>query len=240
MEFREIRKEWNRLRNVANLRIARSKAQGLPNLLTNREINPYEQKDPITGEKYIVNKIPTIAEFNAMTEQQQKATMIDWQKKIKQINKDITNPMSSVIGVKDMIRRKTGVNPYEKISADDKQGNIKKQLIANTINSMSSKLENWGISGKIAELWDKIDALPISENAKKAFKAFVEKKLHGEKSDYDDMLMYKTPEEIIENFEKFAKEFDSYFSDLEQADKDFFENLNPDLYDNPTDATEYM
>ena len=190
-EFYWKRKELQRLRNIYRSRAGRAKAAGLfestylsqiyPGTLGYRETNN-GQEDLLSLER-----------FNASDQYHKEQLLIQAQRKVNYLKQVLGNPMSSLRGMKDIIKKDLKTNKLDMNSA----------AVRAKLSSFRERPEGAFKHAKVIQLMDVIDArTDLTDSEKTMLKTLIRTRLsRRERVDYDSSFIEWDVdiEELLEN-----------------------------------------
>lgn len=208
-EFREQTKELQRLRSIYRKRAKRAKAAGLFKSTYLSQINnitlgyKVNTKDKVTIEKDNFSA----KEFKAMSEYDKKQMIIQAEKKVKYLKNALANPMSSLKGVKDFLKKELKT---EKLDMNSAQVRAK-------LDNFQKNPEGAFKHANTTRLMDAIDArADLTDDEKTAMKNLIRTRLtKGEKVTYDSWFIQWEVDigELLEDPKKFI---DQLAKDIEE------------------------
>jgi len=178
-EFYWKRKELQRLRKIYRSRAGRAKAAGLfestylsqiyPGTLGYRETNN-GQEDLLSLER-----------FNASDQYHKEQLLIQAQRKVNYLKQVLDNPMSSLRGMKDIIKKDLKTNKLDMNSA----------AVRAKLSSFRERPEGAFKHAKVTQLMDVIDArTDLTDSEKTMLKTLIRTKLsRRERVDYDSSIL---------------------------------------------------
>ena len=204
-DFYWKRKELQRLRNIYRSRASRAKAAGLfestylsqiyPGTLGYRETNN-GQEDLLSLER-----------FNASDQYHKEQLLIQAQRKVNYLKQVLGNPMSSLRGMKDVIKRDLKTNKLDMNSA----------AVRAKLSSFRERPEGAFKHAKVTQLMDAIDArTDLTDSEKATLKTLIRTRLsRREGVDYDSSFI----------------EWDVDIEELLENPKGFIDTLSEDIPD---------
>lgn len=182
-EFREQTKELQRLRSIYRKRAKRAKAAGLFKSTYLSQINnitlgyKVNTKDKVTIEKDNFSA----KEFKAMSEYDKKQMIIQAEKKVDYLTKTLSNPMSSLKGVKDFLKKELKKNKLDMSS----------KLVRAKLDGFKQNPEKAFKHANMTRLMDAIDArTDLTDDEKSEMKNLLRARLDKEdKVDYDSWFL---------------------------------------------------
>lgn len=173
------RKELQRLRNIYRGRASRAKAAGLfestylsqiyPGTLGYRETN--------TGQEDLLS----LQRFNASDQYHKQQLLIQAERRVNYLKQVLDNPMSSLKGMKDIIKKDLKTNRLDMNSA----------AVRAKLSSFRERPEGAFKHAKVIQLMDVIDARSdLTEEEKSTLKALIRTRLNRrERVDYDSSFI---------------------------------------------------
>ena len=197
-EFYEKRKELQRLRNVYNQRVKRAKAQGLYNATYLSKINNLAVG--LNGDG--TDSFP-LNDFLEASEERKEQMLRKLTKRTNALEAKLANRMSSVRGVKEVIKRDI-LGHYP--TAND----LSSKIVSAKLGNLEGNLEGAFKHEQVSDIMDRIDSLAnITEEEKETLKKYIRRRLNAnERVDYDDALLEWDfdIDDILENPEYFAQQ----------------------------------
>lgn len=197
-DFYEKRKELQRLRNIYNQRVKRAKAQGLYNATYLSKINNLAVG--LEGDGTDSFPLDKFLEASAERREQMLRKIT---KRTEALEAKLANRMSSVRGVKEVIKRDILGRYPTANDLSDKRVSVKLQ-------GLGSNLEGAFKHEQVADIMDKIDSLTnLTYEEKETLKKYIRRRLNSqERVDYDDALLEWDfdVDDILENPEYFLQQ----------------------------------
>lgn len=197
-EFYEKRKELQRLRNIYNQRVKRAKAQGLYNATYLSKINNLAVG--LNGDG--TDSFP-LNDFLEASAERREQMLRKITKRTEALEAKLANRMSSVRGVKEVIKRDILGRYPTANDLSDKRVSVKLQ-------GLGSNLEGAFKHEQVADIMDKIDSLTnLTYEEKETLKKYIRRRLNSqERVDYDDALLEWDfdVDDILENPEYFLQQ----------------------------------
>lgn len=200
-EFREQTKEIQRLRSIYRKRAKRAKEAGLfestyLSQIDNISLGYKVKKDGKTIER---DNFSAKA-FKAMSEYDKKQMIIQAEKKVDYLTKTLANPMSSLSGVKDFLKKELKMKKLDMSSA----------MVSTKLTNIQQNLEGYYKHANMTRLMDAIDArTDLTDDEKSEMKNLIRARLNRkEKVDYDSWFLEWDVdiEEILSNAQKFISD----------------------------------
>lgn len=198
-EFREQTKELQRLRSIYRKRAKRAKAAGLFESTYLSQINDItlgykvNTKDKVTIEKDNFSA----KEFKASSDYDKKQLLIQAEKKVKYLKNTLANPMSSLTGVKDFLKKELKTEKLDMSSAQ----------VRAKLDSFQKNPEGAFKHANVTRLMEAIDArTDLTDDEKTAMKNLIRTRLtRGEKVAYDSWFIESEVDigELLEDPKKF-------------------------------------
>lgn len=197
-EFYEKRKELQRLRNIYNQRVKRAKAQGLYNATYLSKINNLAVG--LEGDGTDSFPLDKFLEASAERREQMLRKIT---KRTEALEAKLANRMSSVRGVKEVIKRDIlGHYPTANELSDKR--------VSTKLQNLGSNLEGAFKHEQVADIMNKIDSLTnLTNEEKETLKKYIRRRLNSqERVDYDDALLEWDfdVDDILENPEYFLQQ----------------------------------
>ena len=200
-EFREQTKEIQRLRSIYRKRAERAKEAGLFESTYLSQIDDISlgykvKKDgkTIEGDNFSAKA------FKAMSEYDKKQMIIQAEKKVDYLTKTLANPMSSLKGVKDFLKKELKMNKLDMSS----------KTVSTKLTNIRQNLEGYYKHANMTRLMEAIDArTDLTDDEKDEMKKLIRARLDkDDKVNYDSwMLEWDVDiEEILSNAQKFISD----------------------------------
>lgn len=200
-DFYDKHKELQRLRKIYKQRVDRAKTQGLYNTTYLSKINNYDRGLDKEG-----NDDFSLDAFLTANEERQEQMLRKITARTAALEDKLANKMSSVRGVKEMIKRDLELKHYP-TSKDMSSTVVKAKL-----GEFSSDIDSAFKHAKVAEIMDEIDRLPLTELEKETLKKYIRRRLNAkERSDYDDQIF-----ELDFNIDEILEEPKYFLQELKQ------------------------
>lgn len=179
-EYYWKRKELQRLRGIYSNRVRRAKAQGLYNAtylsqISNGGLGYKTTKDGDKKELYTIERFEE-GDLNVQKQLVQSIT-----RRVAKLQEQLNNPMTSIRGIKDMIKKDLNVSKVDMTS--------KRVLIK--LNNYRQNPEGSYKHARLEQIMDTIDArTDLTVEEKDLIKKLIREKLsRKEKIDYDDWIL---------------------------------------------------
>ena len=178
-EFYWKRKELQRLRNIYRGRASRAKAAGLFESTYLSQIYPgtlgYRETD--NGQEDLLS----LQRFNASDQYHKEQLLIQAERKVNYLKQVLDNPMSSLKGMKDIIKKDLKTNKLDMNSAP----------VRAKLSSFRERPEGAFKHAKVTQLMETIDArTDLTDDEKSTLKALIRTKLsRRERVDYDSSIL---------------------------------------------------
>lgn len=190
-DFYWKRKELQRLRNIYRSRASRAKASGLFESTYLSQISPgtlgYRETD--NGQEDLLS----LQRFNASDQYHKEQLLIQAQRKVNYLKQVLGNPMSSLKGMKDIIKKDLKTNRLDMNSAP----------VRAKLSSFRERPEGAFKHAKVIQLMETIDArTDLTDSEKATLKTLIRTRLsRREKVDYDSSFIEWDVdiEELLEN-----------------------------------------
>lgn len=199
-DFYWKRKELMRLRNIYKKREERAKKSGLYNATYLSEITPgtLGYKTPTANTKPGEDMdLFSLDRFLGYDERLQKQHIIQLERKIGSLQDKLNNSMSSLRGMKKILKDELKVNKID----------LKNARVRAKLENMQSNKEGWFKHAQVKDMFDKIDArTDLTDDEKKTLKTLIRARLsRRERVDYDDSILEWNVDidELLKNPKKF-------------------------------------
>lgn len=196
-DFYWKRKELQRLRSIYKKRAERAKAAGLFESTYLSQIDNITLGYEIKNDGSIEKDNFSLETFNASDQYHQKQLLIQAERKVNYLKKVLDNPMSSLRGMKDILKKDLKTNKLDMNSAQ----------VRAKLSSFRERPEGAFKHAKVVQLMEAIDARKDLTNDEKAtLKTLIRTRLsRREKVDYDSSFIEWDVdiEEILQDPKKF-------------------------------------
>lgn len=182
IEFREQTRELQRLRSIYRKRAKRAEAAGLFESTYLSQIDDISLGYKVSKDgKTIEGDNFSAKGFKAMSEYDKRQMIIQAEKKVDYLTKTLANPMSSLSGLKDFLKKELKTEKLDMSSAQ----------VRAKLDSFQKNLEGYYKHANVARLMDAIDArTDLTDDEKTAMKNLIRTRLtKGEKVDYDSWFI---------------------------------------------------
>lgn len=181
-DFRAQTKEIQRLRAIYQKRAKRAKAAGLFESTYLSQIDNINLGYKVEDDgKTIKGDLFSAKNFKTSSDYDKKQLLIQAEKKVNYLTKTLANPMSSLKGVKDFLKKELKT---EKLDMSSK-------MVSTKLTQIRQNLEGYYKHANVTRLMDAIDArTDLTDTEKDAMKNLIRTRLtRGEKVDYDSWFI---------------------------------------------------
>lgn len=209
-KFRKQTREIQRLRSIYKKRAERAKKAGLFESTYLPQIDNINLGYKVENDGKTIEKDNFSARaFKAMSDYDKQHMIIEAEKKVDYLTKTLANPMSSLKGIKDFLKKELKTEKLDMSSAQ----------VRAKLDSFQKNPEGAFKHANVTRLMDSIDArTDLSDNEKNAMKNLIRTRLtRGEKVDYDSWFIQweVDVEELLGDPKKFI---DKLAKDMKEAE----------------------